>query len=101
MSGALWTTVGRGFRRAALPLVSYYAITLAVPIANGAAQSGAPFVTHAIPVIVVPSVAILLGCGVGYLRARLKTQMQTVRLSLTIETKVVRKGDSLFTRLLR
>ena len=49
MSGAFWRTVGRGFRRAALPLVSYYAVTLAVPVANGAAQSGAAFMTHAIP----------------------------------------------------
>jgi hypothetical protein len=64
VSGALWTAVGRGFRRTALPLASYYVITLAVPIANGAAHSGAAFVTHAIPVIVVPPVAIVVACGV-------------------------------------
>jgi len=78
VSGGLWTTVGRGFRRTALPLVSYYAITLAVPVANGAAQS-APFVTHVIPVLVVPAVAIVLVCGV-HLTVRRLCQYLTVRL---------------------
>ena len=53
----------RAFRRTALPLVSYYAVTLAVPLANGAAQSGA-FVEHALVVLVVPPVAIMLACAV-------------------------------------
>jgi hypothetical protein len=47
----------------ALPLASYYAVTLAVPLANGAAQSGA-FVEHALAVLVVPPVAIILTCTV-------------------------------------
>ena len=63
MNRAPWTTVGHAFRRTALPLVSYYAITLAVPLANGAAQSGA-FVEHALVVLVVPPVAIVLACAV-------------------------------------
>ena len=78
MSSQLWTTVGRGFRRAALPLVSYYAVTLAVPLANGAA-SGAAFVTHAIPVLVVPAVAIVLACGVHSTVRRLQ-KLLSVRL---------------------
>jgi hypothetical protein len=45
----------------ALPLASYYAVTLAVPLANGAAQSGA-FEEHALAVLVVPPVAIMLAC---------------------------------------
>jgi hypothetical protein len=63
MKRSLWTTVARAFRRTALPLVSYYAITLAVPLANGAAQSAA-FVSHALVVLVVPPVAIVLVCVV-------------------------------------
>ena len=57
------TRVAHAFRRTALPLASYYAVTLAVPLANGAAQSGA-FVEHALAVLVVPPVAIILACAV-------------------------------------
>jgi exosortase K len=58
------------FRRTALPLVSYYAVTLAVPVANGAAQSGAAFVKHAITVLVVPPIAIVLACLIMLTKAR-------------------------------
>jgi hypothetical protein len=47
-------------RRAALPLAAYYAITLALPLANGAGQAGAPFVDHAVTVLIVPLVVIVL-----------------------------------------
>ena len=57
------TRVGCAFHRTALPLASYYAVTLAVPLANGAAQSGA-FVEHALAVLVVPLVAIIVACAV-------------------------------------
>ena len=57
------TGVAHAFRRTALPLASYYAVTLAVPLANGAAQSGA-FVEHALAVLAVPPVAIILTCTV-------------------------------------
>jgi hypothetical protein len=63
MNRAPWTTVGRAFRRMARPLVAYYAVTLAIPLANGAAQSGA-FVEHALAVLLVPPVVILLACAV-------------------------------------
>ena len=49
------------FRGTALPLAVYYAVTLGLPLANGAARSGAPFVNHALVVLVVPPVAIVLG----------------------------------------
>jgi hypothetical protein len=55
--------VARAFRRTALPLAAYYALTLAVPLANAAARSDA-FVEHALVVLVVPAVAIILGCAV-------------------------------------
>jgi hypothetical protein len=57
------TRVTRAFRRTALPLASYYAVTIVVPLANGAARSGA-FVEHALAVLVVPPVAIILTCAV-------------------------------------
>jgi hypothetical protein len=51
------------FRRTALPLASYYVVTLALPIANGAAQSDA-FVEHAQVVLMVPPAAIIFACAV-------------------------------------
>jgi hypothetical protein len=50
-------------RRTALPLASYYTVTLALPLANGAARSDA-FMEHALVVLVVPPVAIILACVV-------------------------------------
>lgn len=64
MSGVLRTAAGHAFRRTALPLLSYYALTLAVPLANGAAQSDTAFVRHAVAVLVVPPAAIMLACAV-------------------------------------
>ena len=63
MSGVRWARVAHAFRRVALPLASYYAVTLALPLANGAAPSGA-FLEHALVVLVVPPIAIILGCAV-------------------------------------
>ena len=64
MNRAMWTAVADAFRRTALPLASYYVVTLALPLANGAAQSRAPFVDHALVVLVVPPVVIMLACAV-------------------------------------
>jgi len=64
MNRAIWTAVAGAFRRTALPLASYYAVTLALPFANGAAQSGARFVEHALVVLIVPPVGIILACAV-------------------------------------
>ena len=51
--------VAHAFRRTALPLASYYAVTVALPLANGAARSGA-FAEHALVVLVVPPILIVL-----------------------------------------
>ena len=59
-----WTKVARAFRRTTVPLASYYAVTLALPLANGAAQSGTAFVEHALVVLVVPALVIVLACAV-------------------------------------
>jgi len=50
------------FRRASTPLAFYYAITLAVPWANGAA--GSAFLEHALVVLAVPPALIMLFCAV-------------------------------------
>jgi hypothetical protein len=42
----------------ALPLGCYYAVTLALPLANGAGQAGEVFVDHAIVVVLVPLLLI-------------------------------------------
>jgi hypothetical protein len=51
----------RAFRRAAAPLAFYYAVTLALPMANGAA--GSAFIDHALIVLAVPPTLILLFCA--------------------------------------
>jgi hypothetical protein len=51
----------RAFRRTALPLASYYFVTLARPLANGAAASGAAFARHALFVLMVPLILVMLG----------------------------------------
>ena len=50
----------RAFQRWAVPLAWYYAITLGLPIANGAADAGATFLRHAAVVALVPLLMILL-----------------------------------------
>jgi hypothetical protein len=60
---APWEKIGRPFRRAALPLASYYGVALALPLANGASRSGA-FLAHAAVVLLVPPVLIVLGTAV-------------------------------------
>jgi hypothetical protein len=64
MNSSLWAALRQGFQHAALPLAWYYAVTLGVPLANGAAKSNAGFVKHAITVAVVPPIAIVLACAV-------------------------------------
>jgi exosortase K len=53
--------IDRGtFRSLALPLACYYAITLAVPLVNGAAWAGDAFLNHALVVLLVPPALIML-----------------------------------------
>jgi hypothetical protein len=62
----LWSAMANAFRRTALPLLSYYAITLGVPVANGAALSDG-FLEHAGAVLLVPVAAVALA-GVVFRR---------------------------------
>ena len=64
MNRALWRTVVGAFRRATPPLAWYYAITLALPLANGAARAGGAFLVHALVVLVLPPALIVVGCVV-------------------------------------
>jgi hypothetical protein len=52
--------VRHAFRRSVTPLVFYYAVTLALPLANGA--GGSAFLDHALVVAAVPPVLIVLFC---------------------------------------
>lgn len=63
MIGAFRSAVARGFRRTALPLAAYYAVTLVVPLANGAARSGGAFIEHALIVLVIPPAIIVIACA--------------------------------------
>jgi hypothetical protein len=59
---AIGPAVARTFRHAALPLAWYYAVTLALPIANGAARGGMAFVEHGAVVLALP-IVIVLACA--------------------------------------
>ena len=52
----------RAFRHVAVPLAFYYAITVALPLANGAA--GPAFWKHALIVLILPLVLVALFCMV-------------------------------------
>jgi hypothetical protein len=52
------------FRRTSLPLLAYYAVTIALPLANGAAGSGAAFTEHALVVLIVPPFVVFFACAV-------------------------------------
>jgi hypothetical protein len=67
------TKLAHAFRRTAVPLASYYAVTLALPLANGAAQSGTAFVGHALVVLVVPALVIVLACAVHTIAQAVRT----------------------------
>jgi hypothetical protein len=69
MTGAP-SAIVQGFRRVAPPLAWYYAITLALPLANGAARAGAIFVDHAMVVLIVPPLLIMLVSAAGELAGR-------------------------------
>ena len=64
MKRAFWISLAHAFRRTALPLPAYYAVTLALPLANGAVRSEAAFFEHALVVLVVPPSLIVLTCAV-------------------------------------
>ena len=55
--------IAAALRRAAVPLAAYYAVTLALPLANGAAFADARFAVHAVMVLAVPPAAIVLVWG--------------------------------------
>lgn len=61
-----WIDSGRPSFRYALPLGCYYAVTLGVPLVNGA-QGGHAFLAHAAIVLLVPPVLVLVVCGVRWL----------------------------------
>ena len=65
MSRSLRVSPLLAVRRWLLPLGCYYAITLAVPFANGAARQGAVFASHALAVLVFPLLLIVLVCACG------------------------------------
>ena len=64
MTGPFRSSVVHAFGRTALPLAAYYAVTLALPLVNGAGRSGTAFVQHALVVLAVPPILILLICAI-------------------------------------
>ena len=68
MTGTLMTTLASAFRRMALPLATYYIVTLVMPLLNGADWSDAVFIKHAFVVLAVPPAGIVLTCAAWFLR---------------------------------
>ena len=62
VTAGICKSAAQALHRLTLPLAAYYAITLGIPILNGAARSGTAFLDHALVVLVVPPTIILLGC---------------------------------------
>jgi hypothetical protein len=84
------------FRRAALPLASYYAVTLGLPIARGAASSEG-FLEHAVAVLTVPVLLILAAAGIGQAVAACRGRRRSRRYG----ARAIRRsspGSSQFTR---
>jgi len=52
--------MARAFRGAAAPLLSYYAISVVVPLLNGGGGRAAPFLEHVCFVLLVPPVLIII-----------------------------------------
>jgi hypothetical protein len=67
--GDLIARITWAFRRMLLPLTAYYAVTVAMPLANGAAQSGATFWQHTLPVLIVPPLIVVLVSPFHHARA--------------------------------
>jgi hypothetical protein len=65
-------SLARAYRRMLVPLAAYYAVTLALPIANGAARSGTTFLKHALVVLLVPLLPVAFGSAMHaiYVRCR-------------------------------
>lgn len=90
-------TIARAFRRVSLPLAAYYAVTVAIPLANGAAQSSAPFGQHLLAVLVVPPVMVVVVC-IAYTIAdacggRLKTYARPIRHAHGSTTRAVSRSS--------
>jgi hypothetical protein len=66
--------LARAYRRASVPLAAYYAVTLALPVANGAARSGTTFLRHALIVLLVPLVAIGIGSVIHVIYERCRVR---------------------------
>jgi hypothetical protein len=87
---ALWSAMANAFRRTGLPLMSYYAITLGIPVANGAALSDAAFLRHASAVLLVPAAAVALGGVVVRRTVRLLESRTSSRRRSSISRSVRR-----------
>ena len=81
MSGRPWSSLAAASRRVLVPLLAYYVVTVAIPLANGASLSDAVFVKHALIVLVLPMVLIALACAAHALaRAVTRAFVRRVRL---------------------
>ena len=77
MNLAMWSTVADAFRHVALPLVWYYGVTVAIPLANGRSLSDAVFVKHALVVLVLPPALIVVACAAHHIARGLRARTQS------------------------
>jgi hypothetical protein len=72
-------SIVRAFRRVAVPLGWYYAITLVLPLANGAWRTSAAFFAHAAVVLIVPPAFIVLIGAAGAVARTCRLSIDRVR----------------------
>lgn len=82
MTRAAWTATRRAFRRVALPLTSYYVVTLALPVANGARVS-ALFAFHALTVVGIPVALVFGACAIRAAASLLMSRVPRRRCATT------------------
>jgi hypothetical protein len=78
MTGSPVSSLARPFRRAALPLAAYYAVTLAVPLVNGASDA---FMAHAPIVLLVPIVIVVSTAAIGIVIRKTSLALQAAKRS--------------------
>jgi thiol-disulfide isomerase/thioredoxin len=96
MNDARGRPVAEAFRRSAVPLFFYYAVTIAIPFANGAFHSGLAFLQHAAIVAVLPPLLILAACAAHQLTRSAATCLlsRAVPVPLPVIESRVTKGTA-------
>jgi hypothetical protein len=89
MTGDLSAAIAHAFRRIALPLAVYYSVTVGIPLANGAGQSGAMFMRHTLVVLIVPPLVVVLVCTAHMLARAPKRKRKSSTLACSASSREI------------